>query len=125
MHAGTAEVTALIWDRHKREHRKPPPLYEYEMRIACIFRITPPFRHEADIREREWLNKTVPLLPLDMAAAIRALLALWSEQSYQRECTEAYRAVDALYKKCGDGRSRPGHIASLNASCLHHDFRRH
>ncbi len=76
MHAGTAEVTALMWIGTK--DRKPPPFYEYEMRIACIFRITPPFRHEADIREREWLNKTVLLLRLDMAAAIRALLALWS-----------------------------------------------
>jgi hypothetical protein len=103
MRAGTAELTGLMWYPYHRDGGSIGSLIEQEMRIACIFRIRLPFREAEEARSRKQLDALMdalmPVLPQDMAAALRSLFVLWADQTYQSEVAQTHRAIDALYDK--------------------------
>jgi len=98
-HAGTAPLSALMWYPSWRSTSSPPSLGEEEMRICCIFPVSLPFGGVRYAEDCEAIERVLPLLPDDMAMALRSLLTLWKDQSYQRERAETHRALEELYSK--------------------------
>lgn len=96
---GTAQLTALMWYPTLPPSSSPPALIVEEMRICCIFPVSLPFGYVRYAEDREALERLLELLPDDMATALRSLLTLWTDQTYQRERTEIHRALDELYRK--------------------------
>ena len=96
--AGTALVSALMW--HPGWHSEAVKMrqFEREMWISCILLVHLPFRGVMYEQNREWLKEVLPLLPDDIASALRALLALWMSDAYQRELAETHRAHDEYCK---------------------------
>jgi hypothetical protein len=58
-----------------------------------------PFGNVSYTQDREALERLLDLLPDDMGTALRSLLTLWTDQTYQRERTEIHRALDELNRK--------------------------
>lgn len=97
--AGTAPLSALMWYPTFRPSSSPPALIEEEMRICCIFPVSLPFGYVRYAEDREALERLLPLLPGDMATALRSLLTLWTDQTYQRQRIETHRELDELHHK--------------------------
>jgi len=98
VHAGTALVSALMWYPRWRSEAAEIQQFEQEMRICCILPVGLPFGGVMYERNREWLKEVFPLLPDDIAGALRLLLALWTSDAYQRELAETHRAHDEYCK---------------------------
>jgi hypothetical protein len=110
---GTAQLTALMWYPTFPPSSSPPPLIGQEMRICCIFPVSLPFGNVSYTQDREALERLLELLPDDMGTALRALLALWTDQAYQRERAETHRAYEE-YSNAERAKGRYGEASTAD-----------